>query len=63
MAENIDVPKTIDNVSCRLGDDIAQFLDSDAVVYVASSGFSLSAFEHLADEKRQLEKEVSLWQK
>ena len=50
VAENIDVPKTIDNVSCRLGDDIANFLDSNAVVYVASSGFSLSAFEHLADE-------------
>ena len=54
MAENIDVPKTIDNVSCRLGDDIANFLDSNAVVYVASSGFSLSAFEHLADELESL---------
>ncbi len=43
------MPKTIDNVSCRLGDDIAQFLDNDASVYVASNGFSLSAFEHLAD--------------
>lgn len=43
-------PKTIDNVSCRLGDDIAGFLDSGSCVYVASSGFSLSAFEHLADE-------------
>jgi hypothetical protein len=54
VAENIDVPKTIDNVSCRLGDDIANFLDSNAVVYVASSGFSLSAFEHLADELESL---------
>lgn len=45
-----DVPKIIDNVSCRLGDDIAGFLGSDACVYVASTGFSLSAFEHLADE-------------
>ena len=54
VAENIDVPKTIDNVSCRLGDDIAHFLNSDAVVYVASSGFSLSAFEHLAAELESL---------
>ena len=44
------MPKIIDNVSCRLGDDIAGFLGADACVYVASSGFSLSAFEHLADE-------------
>lgn len=49
-AMKIDEPKTIDNVSCRLGDDIAGFLGPDSVVYVASSGFSLSAFEHLADE-------------
>lgn len=51
--ENFDttgIPKTIDNVSCRLGDDIAEFLGPDSTVYVASSGFSLSAFEHLADE-------------
>ena len=45
-----ETPKTIDNVSCRLGDDIASFLGPDSTVYVASSGFSLSAFEHLADE-------------
>ena len=44
------MPKTIDNVSCRLGDDIAGFLTADAVVSVAADGFSLSAFEHLADE-------------
>lgn len=50
MAENLETPKIIDNVSCRLGDDIAGFLGADACVYVASSGFSLSAFEHLADE-------------
>jgi hypothetical protein len=43
-------PKTIDNVSCRLGDDIAERLGADSTVYVSSSGFSLSAFEHLADE-------------
>ena len=49
-AMKIDEPKTIDNVSCRLGDDIAGFLGPDSIVYVASSGFSLSAFEHLADE-------------
>ena len=42
--------KTIDNVNCRLGDDIAGFLDSDATVFVSSNGFSLSAFEHLAEE-------------
>ena len=48
--DQIGTPKTIDNVSCRLGDDIASFLESDSTVYVASSGFSLSAFEHLADE-------------
>lgn len=41
---------TIDNVSCRLGDDIARFLKSDSTVFVSSGGFSLSAFEHLADE-------------
>ena len=46
----IEQPKTIDNVSCRLGDDIAARLGANASVYVASSGFSLSAFEHLADE-------------
>ena len=34
------MPKTIDNVSCRLGDDIAGFLTADAVVSVASNGFS-----------------------
>ena len=45
-----ETPKTIDNVSCRLGDDIASSLGPDSTVYVASSGFSLSAFEHLADE-------------
>ena len=50
MAENLETPRIIDNVSCRLGDDIAGFLGADACVYVASSGFSLSAFEHLADE-------------
>lgn len=50
MAEELTAPKTIDNVSCRLGDDIAKFLAADSVVYVASSGFSLSAFEHLATE-------------
>ena len=50
MAESIETPKIIDNVSCRLGDDIAAFLGEDACVYVASNGFSLSAFEHLADE-------------
>ena len=43
-------PRTIDNVSCRLGDDIAGILGADSTVYVASGGFSLSAFEHLADE-------------
>lgn len=47
---SLQMPKTIDNVSCRLGDDIAGFLKPDATVYVSSSGFSLSAFEHLADE-------------
>ena len=31
------MPKTIANVSCRLGDDIAGFLTADAVVSVASS--------------------------
>jgi len=46
----MEATKTIDNVSCRLGDDIAECLKSDACVYVASSGFSLSAFEHLADD-------------
>ena len=45
-----ETPKTIDNVGCRLGDDIAGFLKPDTTVYVASSGFSLSAFEHLANE-------------
>lgn len=45
-----ETPKTIDNVGCRLGDDIAGFLKPETTVYVASSGFSLSAFEHLADE-------------
>lgn len=45
-----DALKTIDNVSCRLGDDIAERLGADSTVYVSSSGFSLSAFEHLADE-------------
>ena len=50
MAEELAAPKTIDNVSCRLGDDIGKFLKADAVVYVASNGFSLSAFEHLAAE-------------
>ena len=45
-----EIPKTIDNVSCRLGDDIASHLVAEASVYVASTGFSLSAFEHLADE-------------
>ena len=44
------MPKTIDNVSCRLGDDIAAFLGTEVTVLVSSSGFSLSAFEHLADE-------------
>lgn len=57
LSENIDAPKTIDNVSCRLGDDIAGFLGPEATVFVASSGFSLSAFEHLADELESL-KEV-----
>ena len=47
---SLQMPKTIDNVSCRLGDDLAGFLKPDATVYVSSSGFSLSAFEHLADE-------------
>lgn len=50
MTEELAAPKTIDNVSCRLGDDIGKFLKADAVVYVASNGFSLSAFEHLAAE-------------
>jgi hypothetical protein len=31
-------PKTIDNVSCRLGDDIAERLGADSTVYVSSSG-------------------------
>ena len=44
-----DALKTIDNVSCRLGDDIAERLGTDSTVYVSSSGFSLSAFEHLAE--------------
>lgn len=50
MGEGPEQAKTIDNVSCRLGDDIAGFLNEDACLYVASNGFSLSAFEHLADE-------------
>lgn len=45
-----ETPRTIDNVGCRLGDDIAGFLKPDTAVYVASTGFSLSAFEHLAEE-------------
>lgn len=45
-----EIPKTIDNVSCRLGDDIASHLVTEASVCVASTGFSLSAFEHLAEE-------------
>lgn len=45
-----DALKTIDNVSCRLGDDIAERLAPGSAVYVSSSGFSLSAFERLADE-------------
>lgn len=45
-----ETPKTIDNVGCRLGDDIAGFLKPGVVVFVSSSGFSLSAFEHLANE-------------
>lgn len=45
-----ETPKTIDNVGCRLGDDIAGFLKPDVAVFVSSSGFSLSAFEHLANE-------------
>ena len=44
------MPKTIDNVSCRLGDDIACFLKPEATVSISSNGFSLSAFERLADE-------------
>lgn len=50
MAEDLTAPKTIDNVSCRLGDDIAAFLRADSTVFISSSGFSLSAFEHLAEE-------------
>lgn len=46
----IETPKTIDNISCRLGDDVASFLGGDSAVLISSSGFSLSAFEHLADE-------------
>ena len=42
--------KTLDNVSCRLGDDIAGHLVAEASVYISSTGFSLSAFEHLAEE-------------
>ena len=45
-----EIPKTIDNVSCRLGDDIASHLVMEASVCIASTGFSLSAFEHLAEE-------------
>lgn len=39
-----------DNVTSRLGDAIANLLVEDASVYISSSAFSLSAFEHLADE-------------
>ena len=45
-----DTLKIVDNVSCRLGDDIASQLVPGASVLIASSGFSLSAFEHLAEE-------------
>lgn len=60
-------PKAIDNVGRRLGDDIAGFLKPETTVYVASSGFSLSAFEHLSrifrdkgvmKDRQQLEKEM-----
>ncbi len=60
MAENLETPKIIDNVSCRLGDDISGFLGADACVYVASSGFSLSAFEHLADELESVREMLNL---
>ncbi|MGN0885952.1 MAG: helicase-related protein [Candidatus Spyradenecus sp.] len=53
----LENPKPIDNVSCRLGDDIAEHLVAGASVYVASTGFSLSAFEHLAEELERV-KEV-----
>ena len=49
----LEMPQTIDNVNCRLGDDIASRLSGEATIYVASNGFSLSAFEHLADQLEQ----------
>ena len=49
-----EIPKTIDNVSCRLGDDIARHLVPEATVYIASTGFSLSAFEHLSEELERI---------
>ncbi len=52
-----DKLKTIDNVTCTLGEDIANTLAPGSFVYVSSSGFSLSAFEHLADELEKV-KEV-----
>lgn len=54
-ADGSEAPKTIDNVSCRLGDDIAANLSPGAKVYVASAGFSLSAFEALADQLESVE--------
>lgn len=54
-ADGSEAPKTIDNVSCRLGDDIAANLGPGAKVYVASAGFSLSAFEALADQLESVE--------
>lgn len=62
-----EAPKAIDNVGCRLGDDIAGFLKPETTVHVASSGFPLSAFEHLSrifrdkgviKGRQQLEKEM-----
>ena len=46
----IAATEPIDNVTVRLGDDIARFLGPESSVFVAASGFSLSAFERLADE-------------
>ena len=44
------IPRLIDNVSCRLGDDLREHLTAESVVYIASNSFSISAFEYLADE-------------
>lgn len=43
-------PRFIDNVSRRLGDDLREHLTAESVVYIASNTFSISAFEHLAEE-------------